>query len=95
MAPQKAAGDHIAMRARRLIYRAGHRGTRELDLLLGPFAAAEAAQMSGAELDAFEELLSEAETDLQMWLLGQAPAKDIHLALIARILAFKRTTLLS
>jgi antitoxin CptB len=95
MAPQNAAGDDIAIRARRLIYRAAHRGTRELDMLLGPFAAAQAGRMSAPELAAFERLLEEPETDLQAWLLGQAGVADTHAALIARILDFKRTSLSS
>lgn len=93
MAPEKAAGDDIAIRVRRLIYRAAHRGTRELDMLLGPFALAEAGRMSEAELDGFERLLDEADTDLQVWLLGQEPPPaDLDHALFERILAFKRNS---
>ena len=92
MAPPQEAGDHVAIRARRLIYRASHRGTLELDLLLGPFATAHAGQMSTAELDAFEQLLDETETELQAWLLGQEPAPDhVDLPLLRRILEFKQT----
>ena len=42
----------------RALYRADHRGTREMDFLLGKFAKARVPQMSGAQLDAFEELLA-------------------------------------
>ena len=90
MAPPNRAGEDISLRVRRLQYRAAHRGTRELDLLLGPFAAAEAGFMAEAELDRFEALLAEQDTDLQDWLLGQSAAADQHRALIARILDFKR-----
>ena len=62
MAPQKRAGEDIAIRRRRLRYRAWHRGTRELDLLLGPFADAELDSMEPAELDRFEALL-----DAESW----------------------------
>jgi antitoxin CptB len=81
------------MRRRRLRYRAAHRGTRELDMLLGPFAATHVDAMEGPELDGLERLLDEAETDLQSWLLGQTSAPPSDSALIARILDFKRNSL--
>ena len=37
MAPSEDAGEHLPMRLRRLRFRAWHRGTKEMDLLLGPF----------------------------------------------------------
>ncbi len=90
MAPQNRAGDDIPIRVRRLQYRAAHRGTRELDLLLGPFTAARAGAMSPAELDGLEQLLDEADTTLQTWFLGQEAPSDHHHALVMRILAFKQ-----
>ena len=92
MAPQNRAREHIAIRRRRLQYRAAHRGTRELDLLLGPFAAALAGAMGEPELDALERLLEEADTTLQTWLLGQAEPPPDQSALIQNILAFKQTS---
>ncbi len=43
-------------RRRRLLYRAWHRGMREMDLIMGRFADAAIGDMSEAELDAFERL---------------------------------------
>jgi antitoxin CptB len=81
------------MRRRRLRYRAWHRGTRELDLLLGPFADAHLDRMSESDLDRFERLLALEETDLQAWLLNQAPPPDAaDPDLIARIAAHKTLT---
>ena len=93
MAPQNRAGDDLSLRRRRLLYRAAHRGTRELDLLLGPFAAAHVEAMDAAELDRLEQLLDEADTDLQKWLFGQEPPPQTSSTLIARILSFKRTSI--
>jgi antitoxin CptB len=93
MAPSKAAGEDISIRRRRLQYRAAHRGTRELDLLLAPFAAAALGEMDERELGGFEQLLDETENDLQSWLLGQAPPPAVFAALIKRIIAHKQTTL--
>lgn len=69
MAPQKDARDDIAMRWRRLRYRASHRGTRELDLMLGPYTDSAPAE----ELERLELLIAEQDTDLQAWLLGREP----------------------
>jgi antitoxin CptB len=93
MAPPNRAGEDVSIRRRRLIYRAAHRGTRELDLLLGPFAAAALGAMTEPELDRFEWLLDEPETDIQMWLLGESPAPERHRDMLARILDFKSKSL--
>jgi antitoxin CptB len=90
MALQKDAGEDLSMRLRRLRYRAWHRGTKEMDLLLGPFADARLGQMDGAELDRFEVLLEEADTDLLKWLMGQEPTPaDADHELLADLLSFR------
>lgn len=93
MASLKDAGDDIAMRRRRLRYRAAHRGTRELDLLLGPFADQRAEGMSEVELARFEDLLEEEETSLQDWLLGREVPPAAHAKFIAVLLAFRAESL--
>lgn len=93
MDPQKEPREDLSMRRRRLRYRAWHRGTRELDLMLGPFVDAYADEMGGAELDRLERLLVEAETDLQNWFLGQAePPPSADRELIDRIIAFRQAS---
>jgi len=90
MALQKDAGEDSAMRLRRLRYRAWHRGTKEMDLLLGPYADARLELMNGAELDRFETLLEEVDTDLQAWLMGQEPVpQDADHELLADLLKFR------
>lgn len=90
MAPPNRDREDLSLRRRRLRYRAWHRGTRELDLLLGPFADAELDSMDADQLDRFENLLEHEETDLQAWLLKQAvPAGVADPELIARITAQK------
>jgi antitoxin CptB len=71
MAPNEA-GEDIAMRRRRMRWRAWHRGTRELDLILGPFADARAEGFGAEELTRFEALMSEEDTDILQWAMGQA-----------------------
>lgn len=90
MALQKDAGEELPMRLRRLRYRAWHRGTKEMDLLLGPYADARLGEMELADLDRFEVLLEEADTDLLKWLMGQEPTPaDADHALLADLLKFR------
>lgn len=92
MAPPETAGEDIAMRRRRLRYRAWHRGTREMDLILGPFADAHLEGLKGSELTRFEELLGEEDTDLLKWVMGQeAPPADADRALLDQVIAFRTT----
>lgn len=90
MALQKDAGEELSMRLRRLRYRAWHRGTKEMDLLLGPYADARLGAMEVADLDRFETLLEEADTDLLKWLMGQEPTPaDADADLLADLLKFR------
>lgn len=57
-------------RIQRLKFRSWHRGTREIDLLLGSFADAHLDAFSAAELDQYEALLSESDPDLYNWITG-------------------------
>ena len=95
MALQEDAGEELAMRLRRLRYRAWHRGTKEMDLILGPYADACLASMPADKLDLYDALLEENDQDLLPWVLGQRPAPD-HLApLLAEIADFARARLAS
>jgi len=71
MALEKSAGEDSALRRRRLRYRAWHRGTREMDLVLGPFADAHIEAMPEAELQRLEGLMSHEDTDLLMWVMAR------------------------
>ena len=73
MAPPKDAGEDISIRRRRLRYRAWHRGTKEMDLVLGPFADAHVDAYGAPELDRLETLMDEEDTDLLKWVMGQEP----------------------
>ena len=93
MASQKDAGEDLSMRRRRLRYRAWHRGTKEMDLVLGPFADAHLEGYGGPELDRLEALMEEADTDLLKWVMGQeAPPPDADAALLQIIIAYRLKT---
>lgn len=79
----------LDQRRRRAAYRASHRGTKEMDWLLGRYAEARLAAMSEPELAEFERLLALADPDLQGWLLATEPYVDGDFAgLIGRIRSF-------
>lgn len=59
-------------RRRRLLFRAWHRGTREMDLLMGSFADAELPTMSEGDLAVFEALCEVPDRDLFAWLTDKA-----------------------
>ncbi len=65
-APQEtsAVQEDVAIRLRRLRMRAWRRGTREMDLILGPFADTALVGLSAGDLDVFEALLDENDHDL-------------------------------
>ena len=93
MAPQKDAGDDIAMRRRRLKYRAWHRGTREMDLVLGPYADAHADGLNEAELLRLETFMAEEDTDLLKWVMGQEPVPaGTDADLLGNIIAYRLKT---
>jgi antitoxin CptB len=80
-------------RLKRLSMRSWRRGTKEMDLVMGPYADAHLAGMDAETLDAFEALQAENDQDLITWVLGQAPAPAPHAALVAAMAAFARARL--
>lgn len=61
----------IENRRKRLRFRSWHRGTRELDLLLGRFADANLGRMSPEQLDRYDALLGNADPDIYRWISGE------------------------
>jgi antitoxin CptB len=65
---------HLDVRRRRLEFRCWHRGTQEIDLVLGSFAETILERLDGAELERFEALLDCPDVDLFDWIfVGIAP----------------------
>lgn len=79
-------------RRRRLLFRSWHRGTREMDLIMGGFADATIGSLSEAEVDAFERLAEAPEPDLYAWITGDRPVPPEHdNALFHRLRDFARS----
>jgi antitoxin CptB len=86
-------GEHgpagLEVRRRKLLFRAWHRGMRELDLILGRFADDQMAHLSPEELDELEHLMEVPDCDLLAWMMGQAPVHpDYDSRLWRRLRAF-------
>jgi antitoxin CptB len=80
-------------RRKRLLFRCWHRGTREMDLILGRFADAEIADLADAELAELERLLDVPDPDLYAAVIGDRPPPEEAAALFARIKAFRAVEL--
>ena len=59
------------IRLRRLTMRSWRRGMKEMDLILGHFADGSLADLSPADLDAYEAVLSENDQDLYLWITAR------------------------
>lgn len=77
-------------RRRRLLFRAWHRGIREMDLVLGSFADREIAAMDESALNEFERILGVDDRDLIRWVVGEIETpEEYRTAMFARIRAFR------
>jgi antitoxin CptB len=65
--------DGLDPRRKKMIFRAWHRGMREMDLIMGRFAEQRIDAMSDAELDTFELLIEAPDRDLLAWITGREP----------------------
>ena len=59
-------------RKKKAIWRAEHRGIREMDLLMGSFARQYVPEMDNDALSEFEALIEVSDPDLYDWLLGRS-----------------------
>jgi len=73
--------------------RAWRRGTKEMDLILGPYADARLAGLSPDRLSLLDRLMAENDQDLYRWLTGQAEPPALLTGLLAEIAEFARDRL--
>lgn len=88
-APEPAP-EPAGIRLKRLAMRSWRRGTREMDLILGPFADLHLAAMAPPALARYEALLDENDHDLYGWISGTLPLPARHADLLPEIAAFAR-----
>lgn len=72
---------------KRLIFRSWHRGTREMDLIMGSFAEMNVPGFTADELDLYEALLHNPDPDIYDWITGQKmPPANAHNPVLDRLL---------
>jgi antitoxin CptB len=84
------SSDGLDDRRKRLLFRCWHRGTREMDLILGRFADAEITGLTDDELGQLEHLIEVPDPDLHAALIGNVPlAPQYASRLFDRIKSFR------
>ena len=74
---------------KQLVYRAHHRGTKEMDLVLGGFADAHLGGFDAAELERFAAVLDLDDADFLGWVTGQGQVpEDSDSEMVRAIIAF-------
>lgn len=76
----------LNVRRKRLKFQAWHRGTKEVDLLLGKFVDLHLSEFTATDLDWFDQLLNEADQDITDWITGKRPLpEEFDTPLMARL----------
>ncbi len=72
---------------KQLTFRSWHRGTKEMDLLMGTFADTYLPTFTAAELNEYENVLKENDPNLYSWIMGtRQPPEDIVTPTLLRVL---------
>lgn len=71
--PETIAEDNITIIRKKLIFRSWHRGTREMDILLGRFADAHMGDMDEAALALYDRFLVNSDPDIYNWVSRAEP----------------------
>jgi len=81
--------DDMELCRRRAAYRASHRGTKEMDFILGRYAEAHLRAMTREELEDFERFVAIPDPVLTEWFAQEAaPEEPAFAALITALRAF-------
>ena len=81
----------IETRRKRLRFRAWHRGTREMDLIVGGFADSVVRTLTEPALSEFEALIEASDPDLYDWIVGATPPPAAYdTETLRRLRAFHR-----
>jgi antitoxin CptB len=72
------SSEGLDVRRRKLLFRAWHRGLREVDLILGRFADNHIERLDEADLSEFENLMNVPDGELLAWLTWEAEVPAAH-----------------
>lgn len=78
--------DNISINRKRLKFRSWHRGTREIDLLLGKFADTHVDSFGAEEIELYDRFLNNSDPDIYNWITGQEPVPPSEDTKVVRLL---------
>lgn len=84
--PEMAEKDNISISRKMLKFRSWHRGTREIDLLLGRFADTHVDGFDAEDIALYERFLNNSDPDIYNWITGQEPVPPAEDTRIVRLL---------
>jgi len=70
----RLSSEGLDARRKRLLFRCWHRGTKELDLIIGRFADAHLTDLTDTDLDQLEQILDVPDPELYAAFMGEAAA---------------------
>ena len=86
----KTSIEPLEMRRKRLLWRACHRGIREMDVLMGGFAKRHLPGMTETDLANFEALIDLPDQELFSWVTGEvAVPSTLNNALLPQLLKYR------
>jgi antitoxin CptB len=72
---------------KRMVMRSWRRGTKEMDMILGPFADEHLDILSVSDIETYDHLLNENDHDLYQWVTRQIAPPERYELLMTRIRA--------
>lgn len=75
------------VKIKRLHMRSIRRGIKEMDLILTAYAIQHLPQLSDADLDTYDAMLSESDHDIYSWITKQGPVPERYSAIMSVIMA--------
>ena len=82
MTGMSRSSEGLDVRRRKILFRAWHRGIREMDLIMGGFADRAIADLTDAELAEFEQLMELPDQTVLAWITGEQPAPPAYAGLL-------------
>ena len=79
------------VRLKRLKMRSMRRGIKEMDIILSGFSDLHLIDMSGAQLDLYEDFLDENDQDLYQWVSGQVAGDPQYAPLLKQIKVYLKS----
>jgi antitoxin CptB len=78
MTGSERSSEGLDLRRRKILFRAWHRGMREMDLIMGRFADRAVPTLTEIEVSEFEHLIELPDRDLLAWITGEADVPAAH-----------------